>query len=335
MGHLDQPLNTFWQLLFRRPGDSLWTDQASALAVATNGGLLLAAGGGKSLAVGIRPTNALEYSPLIVTSDARSWSPAGPVAALADEPSAFEKTGGGQALALVREGRTAQVLESTKALANWRTVTTETALASSRAARACGLTSLTAVGFAAGRWLIGASCRREGVVGLFDESGGAWHLVGPRLPRSVSRLSADVLGLQTTTGGLCALVGLTRSLGAGLVVACTNDARLSWRVSPAVALAGPETTVGFGPVTGAGVFAWISGPKQPESLAILNEPDMTWKYLPLPPPRTATLVFGPAGRVDALVVDDTLLTDWRLVANSRRWARVQELRVAIQFGSSG
>jgi len=61
--------------LFRPPGAALWSDRASALAVATNGGLVVATHSGRSLAIGIRPTNHLDYSPLIVTLTARSWLP--------------------------------------------------------------------------------------------------------------------------------------------------------------------------------------------------------------------------------------------------------------------
>ena len=55
---------------------------------------------------------------------------------------------------------------------------------------------------------------------------------------------------------------------------------------------------------------------------------------PSPPARTAVVVFGPAGRLDALAVDGTSFTDW-LLAGGDRWKKVQELHVAIQFGSSG
>ena len=41
MGHLDQPLNTFWQLFYRPAGAKAWSNQASALAVATNGGIVV------------------------------------------------------------------------------------------------------------------------------------------------------------------------------------------------------------------------------------------------------------------------------------------------------
>ena len=87
MGHLDQPLNTFWQLFFRAKGATRWSDYASALAVATNGGLLVATPNGRSLVVGIRPANLLDYSPLLVTANnGRTWIPASPSARSRDVP---------------------------------------------------------------------------------------------------------------------------------------------------------------------------------------------------------------------------------------------------------
>ena len=74
MGDLGQPLDTFWQLLFRPSRASSWSDRVEATAVATNGGLVLASGS-NSLVVGVRPSNNLTFSPLISTSDGgRSWS---------------------------------------------------------------------------------------------------------------------------------------------------------------------------------------------------------------------------------------------------------------------
>jgi hypothetical protein len=335
MGHLDQPLNTFWQLLFRPTGASTWSDRALALAVATNGGLVVASPGGKSLAVGIRPTSRLDYSPLIVTSDARAWLPADPVDGLGDQPDALAIAAGGEALALVGEGRAAQVFVSPGALASWRALVSESALAASPSGRACGIVSLTAVGYSAGHRLIGASCRRRGIVGIFTEHGGTWRLVGPGPPQPFGRSGTEVLGLQTTAAGLCALVGVTGRRSAQLVAACTSGSRLTWRVSPALLLAGPGGVVSFGPVGRVGLFALVSGSAHPDTLAVLGESHMTWSTLHSPPARTATVVFAPVGRVDALVVDDTSLTDWRLAGGGRRWSREQNLHVAIQFGSSG
>jgi hypothetical protein len=46
------------------------------------------------------------------------------------------------------------------------------------------------------------------------------------------------------------------------------------------------------------------------------------------------MVFGAAGRVDALVVEDTVFTDWGLAPATGRWTREQVMNVPIQFGSS-
>ena len=62
MGHLDQPLNTFWQLFFRASGTSSWSNATSTLATATNGGLIIATPDGQSVEVGIRPANRLTFS---------------------------------------------------------------------------------------------------------------------------------------------------------------------------------------------------------------------------------------------------------------------------------
>lgn len=74
MGDLNQPLNTFWQLMFRPEGSSTWSDRVEATAVATNGGLAMATSA-SSLIVGVRPSDDLTFSPLISTTDSgRSWS---------------------------------------------------------------------------------------------------------------------------------------------------------------------------------------------------------------------------------------------------------------------
>ena len=47
MGQLDEPLNTFWQLLYRPAGGTRWSNQVEATVVATNGGIVLAPLGGE------------------------------------------------------------------------------------------------------------------------------------------------------------------------------------------------------------------------------------------------------------------------------------------------
>lgn len=333
MGRLDQPLNTFWQLFFKPAGARLFSDRASSLAVATNGGLAIASNG-KSLAIGIRPTNLLDYSPLIVTSNARSWSPGGPIGPLADQPDALSLSPTGNSLALVRSGRGSEVVVSPGVLGSWRDLVSTSQLAASRAGRLCGISSLTAVGYLGRDPLVGAGCSRSGVVGIFRSYQGSWRLAGPELGSSFAALGVDVLGLQQTTAGVCALVRLEGRGTAELEEACTAGGR-QWRVSPSMPVTGRDNVVSFGPADASGVFALISRSGAGERLEVLDTADMKWTGLPSPPAGTSTVVFGPAGALDALVAGVTACSDWRLAHGATRWKRIQVIQVAIQFGSSG
>ena len=73
MGHLDQPLNTFWQLLFRPSGGGPWSSHVQATAVATNGGLVLASPHASGLIAGVLPSNLLTFSPLIYSVERRAF----------------------------------------------------------------------------------------------------------------------------------------------------------------------------------------------------------------------------------------------------------------------
>jgi hypothetical protein len=334
MGHLDQPLNTFWQLFFRPRGAAGWTDQASGLAVATNGGLILSATAGQALAVGIRPASLLAFSPLLETSDAgRSWSPAAPIVALADQPDALAIDQAGQGLALTENAHGGAVLASSTGLASWHTLTTANVLAASPAGRSCGLVSMTAVGYVVGQALVGASCRRAGVVGLYEYSEGRWRLVGPQLPISIEHGNVNVLGLQRTTAGTLAVLAVSEGQRTSLVSAWTGDERLDWQLSPVLAI-GSRHVQSFGPAGASGLFVLTSRPAASDAVEILSGSGTAWHALPPAPARTATLVVGPAGGVDALAVDDTTFTDWTLAPGSVDWTRTQVLNVPIQFGSS-
>ena len=334
MGHLEQPLNTFWQLFFRPPGARDWSNEASALAVATNGGLVVAARE-HSLTVGIRPTNHLGYSPLIVTTDARSWSPAGPIPGLTDHPDSLAVDAEGKALALVGTSTVARVLESGKSLNVWHVLTSLRGLEATAAGRQCKLSSLSAVGYLGTRALVAGTCRRRGVVGIFARVGTAWALVGPRLPPSLGKVQLDLLGLEVVPGGLCALSSITRQLRAGLMAQCTSKIASSWRASGLLHLKGDDDTVSLGATSGPGLFVLSSPEGGPSALEVLDSTDMDWAALAPPPAGTVTAVFSSGGEVDALSVDNTLFTDWRLEAPGGTWKREQRLLVPIQFGSSG
>ena len=53
----------------------------------------------------------------------------------------------------------------------------------------------------------------------------------------------------------------------------------------------------------------------------------------LAPPGTGTLAQGPGRSYDALAVAGSRLTVWRLTQGA--WAKVQQIAVPVQYGSSG
>jgi hypothetical protein len=333
MGYLDDPANTFWQLLFRPLGAASWSNEVEATATATNGGLVLASPGDRRLIVGVRPSADLTYTPLIATDNAaRSWSDGLITSGLSARPAALAAGGDGQALALVSARDGARVLTTSGDLANWRTLTTQGALGEHNGAgRSCGLGALTAVGYLSGQALVGGSCARPGIVGLFAQASGAWRLVGPALPRSVAHGRVEVMALGTTKGGGLALLGIAAAKGTSLVVVWSAGSR-QWSTSPPLPLVAREKVVSFGPANGARFFVLLQASSGQDALMV-SEGSGAWRQLPRPPAGTATVAFG-ATTVDALVAQGTVLTVWSLSADLHGWAKSQVIHVALQYGSS-
>ncbi len=333
MGHLEQPLNTFWQLLFRPAGSASWSNQVQATAVATNGGLVLASPRGQGLLVGVRPTNLLTFSPLILTSGAGSpWSTGLLPEGLAARPGALAAASASDMIALVNGRDGAQVLTSTGGPSAWRTAITARALASTAAGRSCGLASLTAVADMTGTALAGGSCSRPGVVGVFAERAGGWRLLAPAPPQSLAHDRIEVLALQDDGNGLGALLGSSAGNGVSLVAAWYGDGR--WSGSQPLRVSAAEQVSSFGPASGNGMFVLFAAPSGPAQLAVASSPGAAWRQLAPPPGKTATVAFGPGASVDALVVQDTVLSVWALTARASTWAHRQTVKVPIEFGSS-
>ena len=165
--------NAFWQL-FARPGASTAWKVATPPGVATNGGLVLAGLGGRSLLTGFRPGVDLTFSALITTGDnGASWSPGSVLdPGLADVPDALAAApGSGRLTALLAGGKVDQSADSGT---TWTALTTQRSLAGSPAGRQCGLTTLTAASYApSGAPLLAGTCGRPGTAGVFSYSGGA------------------------------------------------------------------------------------------------------------------------------------------------------------------
>jgi hypothetical protein len=336
MGHLDQPLNTFWQLFYRPTGTNSWTDKVEATAVATNGGLVLASATGQPFVAGVRPTNFLAFSPLIATTDGgRSWSNGLLPVGLAADPGALSTAPDGETLALVGRGTRAKVLVTTGDLSIWRTLTTARTLASGSGGKACGIGSLTTVASLAGMTMVGASCERPGVVGIFAERAGSWQLSTFALPPSLSGDRIEVLDMAETPSGLSALLGIAGRGRTALVAAWTTGAG-GWSVSPALALEPGARLESFGPAGGTGLFALTSTASGAKRLAVTDGAGLPWHQMPPPPPGTDTVAFGTAGAptIDALAGSDTTMTVWAFNQGSSDWVKGQVVHVHIEFGSS-
>jgi hypothetical protein len=332
MGHLDQPLNTFWQLLFQPAGASRWSNQVSATAVATNGGLILTASP-RALLVGVRPSNLLTFSPLLESADGgRSWSTGLLPSGLAQRPDALAAGAGGHALALVSARGGPQVLASDSGLSSWQLATSTSGLAASPAGGSCGLRAITAVAYLDGAPIVGGSCSRPGAVGLFLAHAGGWQLLTGVLPSADAHSRVEVLSVQSTSSGLRALLGLVGGDQTSLIAAWLKDGH--WLSSAPLALAASERLASFGPTAESGMFVLLTAAAAAPRLAIISGAGGAWRQLPPPPSSTATVAFAAHGAVSALAVNDTVLSVWRLAAVAHRWVRGQVVNVPIEFGSS-
>ena len=335
MGHLDQPLNTFWQLFFQAKGSSSFSDEVEATAAATNGGLVLGSGGGRSVVVGVRPTDKLHFSPLIATVNAgRSWSNGVLTAGLSARPDSLATSPSGQVLALVTGQRGPEVLESTGGLASWQRLADEGGLSSGQG-RACDPVAIEAVAFMSGDALVGTACSRAGVAGLFERNSDTWRLAGPSLPPAIHAGFVEVLGLKAAASGLTALFGISTHGRVALVAAWKGDGAQHWSVSGALQLASTERLTSFGPASGGGTFVLLSEPSGSERLEVVAGANRVWRVLPAPPSGTATVAVGPKGTLEALVVDQAVLSVWSLRPSSRGWTKGRVTNVPISYGSSG
>ena len=333
MGNPASEQDSFWQLFVRPAGAGRWS-LVTPEGVADNGGLV-AAGGTGSVTVGFRPSQNLAFSPLATSTDAgRSWAPGLLDAGLASTPGAIAVGPAGRTLALLQDG----TIEAAPAVPGdgagggsgagpWSMLSTLKALAASAPGRTCGLTGVSAVSFGPDKNPVAAgSCARPGVAGVFTDAGGTWRSAGLELP---GRARVQVLALGAMAGGNVALLAASRPGANSLLAAWWDGAR--WTVSAPLA-AGPVTAgrlraLGFGP----GGSAWLLlGGGRAESI---GGPGRAWRALPPMPAGTGTLAPGAGGSYDALAAAGSKLTVWRLGAGA--WARVQQITVPVQYGSSG
>ncbi len=341
MGHLDDPLNTFWQLFLRPTGRSSWVLRTPP-GVASNGGLVVAAPPTGALTAGFLTSESLTFSPLARTATGGiSWSSGQLPAALVGAPDGLAAAPDGSLLALV-SGAGQTVLSSTGSLSSWDPMVSTTALA--RRPTGCRVTAITAVAFdATGEPLVGASCHSGGRLGLLsgdrsssgDHGSASWVGVGPSLATAAGPVGqSSVVRLEPTTGGDAGLASEGPGSGTSLVAFWGQGAPTRWTVSSRQPVPSSwrlaATAVGGG--GGQEVTALLASGRR-RQLATIGGPGGSWVTLPTPPPGTgAVAAVGP--ETDAFVVSGSKLTVWTLGAGSARWTRSSTITVPVPYGSS-
>ena len=330
MGHLDDPVNTFWQLLVRPTGSSGW-QLATPPGVASNGGLVASFTSPAMVTAGFEPSIDLHFSPLAQQSDpAAAWSPGVLPGRLAFAPDALAASSAHRYLALLGAGGS-RVVASTGDLSTWSTVASIRGLAGAPAASACGITALTAVAFGdGGADLVGTACARGSRAGIFESEGGSWQAVGPALPGLPG--PTRVLRLVDTPAGVSALVDSGPIGSRTLYALFSEDGSRTWTVSAALHLdRAPVTSTGVTPA--GGLIVTTGGGAGERSASVVGPSGGGWQPLPAPPAGTSAVAAGPGGSFEALMADRSTLAVYLLGAGG--WHRVQSLAVAIQYGSSG
>jgi hypothetical protein len=335
MGDLDDPLNTFWQMFFRPDGKQQWS-LVTPPGVADNGGLAAAAGPGGSVAVAFDPTNLLTFSPVAFTSNnGKSWTSGVMPFGAATLPDSLVYTASTGDLDAIAAGGV-KVESGNAAGASWSTSYTRSGLADSAAGVSCDVGALTALVRAASGLLAGASCNRQGTVGIFSgsSSGSSWAMVGPVLPASdgelsVIRLSAGQAGsderqaiVDARRGASNSILGLWQAGGTG-----------SWSISAPLPLEqhGSIVSTGFAP-DGAIAVETSSSSGHLSAETVTPGSGSKWNLLPPSPSGTQDVSISAGGDVDAFSVATSQFTVWQLAGSA--WAKVQRIEVPIQYGSS-
>ena len=332
--------NSFWEVFTRPLGSSQWA-LVTPPGVADNGGLVAAVpSAAQGLDVAVRPSQNLTFSPLALTGNGgKTWHTGLVEASVAAVPDALA-LGGARMLVLLGDGAIDQAATSgtawPSASAAWTRLAAPGAIAGSAAGRDCHVTALTAVSLtAAGTPLVGASCARPGVTGIFTPAGDGWQAAGPALPGTLASQPVKVLRLTAGDGaGTMALLQSGTGDSASLLAAWSADGT-HWTVSPPLGLNGAQVLssgAGLGATAAwvllsGGRAATIAGPTAPSAAGA------AWRPLPAPPHGTAVLAPGPGGALDALAVSGgSALTVFRLTAGA--WQQTQAISVPVQLGSS-
>jgi len=346
MGDLDQPDNTFWQVLVRSPATGSWS-LVTPKGVADNGGLVGAVGP-LGAVVGVEVSQLLAFSPLAVTGDfGVRWSPGVLPAPLAPVPDALAATSQGHLLALLGKTGSSIVTSHDDASSSTSPLATLATLSPlARGEHACTLTALTAVTFGpASVPMVGGLCEGSGQIAIFELSGNRWRLVGPVAPAAAlgvgsesasgdddRSLDTEVLRLSTEGSNVSALAEAVSTDGTASLFRVSESTSGAWNESPVFDVPPTQRLTATGNEPGAATFVLLSH-SGTVTAEVLPASGSGWVKLPGLPPGTVTLAFGRGAITYALAVNHSVLTVYEL-GPRRAWAPVQVIIVPIQYGSS-
>jgi len=333
MGDLASVASTFWELFVLRPSGQGWT-LVTPPGVADNGGLVMGPTSAATFVVGFEASQLLGFSPLALSRDAgRDWSAGVLPVDLAEEPDALAVSAKGGVLALVRPGQ-GSVLSGNTGLSSWHALVGPRALADSGGAAGCTPSALTAVAYSPdGDPLVGSACTSHGRVGIFEDESGTWQSVGPSVSAARSGDTTEVLRLDVAGSRTTALVAVRSSGTTALFLESQKSIGSPWVASVGERVPSGGKISATGTTPAGGDVVCLSGPGGAH--AIVAEPGApAWSTLPTLPPRTATVALGPDGRVDALAVSGSTMTDYELMAHPPAWTRVRTVTVPIDYHSS-
>jgi hypothetical protein len=315
--------NNFWQLLVRRGSSPTW-QLVTPPGVASNGGLVIAPLAGQSLVAGFLPSQALIFTPLASTGDSgRSWSSGAISAGLAKVPGALAgDPATGKLLALTTGGS----VERGDASGRWTVIARKNGVS---AGADCGRPAVAGVALSgSGTPLAAVDCSRPGVAGIFAYAAGSWRISAPAVPRAFARDAISVLALGTVGGRTFALLQAGTGTGASVLAAELNNQ--GWAVSGPASLRGAEVASLAANATGE-IGLVLTGGKG----LLLASQGSPWRALPRLPVRTQVLALGPGTDVQALAPGRVNVAIYDYQQAQRTWTMSQNLKVPVQFGSSG
>ena len=332
MGHIGDPLETFWQLFVQRTGSRSFLDESVALAIATNGGLLLGPGDPHQMSVAARPSVKLQFTPVLTQRGTTTdWTPGAPLPGAA---TAFA-TKSGALIAIVGSGASASLVEASRSGSGWHTIATLKTLEHLTPLARCGPIALTAAAFGpSGDPMIGLACAKDSSSGLYELHAGVWRSIAPST--SMAQGTDSVLYLTSnagaTTGIICVTAGDERHLY-GL-----SSSPTKFEVTSLGLVRGPLSITGMGSTPQGG--AWITYNSSPSIVNgfFVTAPGVRSRAIPAITSQAASLLVLSNGTIESLSLAEAG-NGMRLAqltgSTAPTWKTLKLATIAIPYGASG